>query len=119
MIATIEAQTESAIARLHRASAFRDELGSVRGTGTVDGVTVTVSASGTLLDVDFTGAGLVGGQELRRRVLAAHRSAQRDVADRIGDRARSTWGDDPVVARIETAVTRRTGPRAVPDDLSR
>jgi len=98
VIATIEAQTEAAIARLRQVSALREELGAVRGTGSCDGVTVTVNASGVLLDADFGRAGLQGGAELRRRLLAAHRAAQRDVAAQSG---------------------LHTGPRLVPDDVSR
>ncbi|WP_110183106.1 YbaB/EbfC family nucleoid-associated protein [Nocardioides solisilvae] len=119
VIATIEAQTEAAIARLRQASALREELGAVRGTGSCEGVTVTVSSTGVLLDVDL-GPGLVGGVDLRRRLLTAHRAAQRDVADRVGDRTRATWGaDDPVVLRTEHETARRTGPRLVRDDVSR
>lgn len=112
VIATIEAKTEAAIARLRQASVLREELGAVRGTGTCDGVTVTVSASGVLLDVDAERAGLLGGVELRRRLLTAHRAAQRDVAELVGDRTRSA---SPAGDRV----TVHPGPRLVRDELSR
>jgi hypothetical protein len=123
VIAAIEAQTEATLAKLRRASSLREEVGAARGTGTCDGVTVTVNAAGVLLDVDFGHAGPQGALELRRRLLAAHRAAQRDVAATVGERARTVGGaEDPVVARLEADLALRAGPRLVPrpaDDVSR
>lgn len=117
VLATVEAQAEAAVERMHRASAFRESLDSVRGHGRCGATTAVVDASGLLVSVDFAGEARAGGTAAKTELMAAVYAAQRDVHDQVTTRARETWGvGDPMVDRLDAELSARfSGAGLVPE----
>jgi len=81
----------------------QDEIEAIRGRGTADGIVMTVTPTGQIIDVDIPVSSYsLSPRELASRLIAAHTAAQGD-ADEQARSARSVLADDPRIRRIMAA----------------
>lgn len=107
-LARIDARTQAARDAFERARDFADGLDHVRGRGQRDGVAVVVNHLGVLLEVTYPPAlATTIPAQLAAATTAAVRAALADAVSQVGDRARETWGDDPLATQVVAEATAR------------
>jgi DNA-binding protein YbaB len=111
---TIARQTEEAVERARRATAWRQEIDALRGHGSADrgAVTATVEVSGMLVDLEVTdSAAQRGGRAVGALVVEAVKAAQRDVGRKVMEASEQEWGaESSTTDRMRAEVTGRFGP---------
>lgn len=121
--ATIDRQTQAAVERARRATAWRQELETLRGEGSVDhgAVVATVEVSGMLVDLRVDDqACRQGGRAVADMVLQAVRAAQRDVGRQVMAASEQEWGaSSGVTARMREELDSRFGSLVEPEDGGR
>ncbi|KGM12330.1 YbaB/EbfC family nucleoid-associated protein [Cellulomonas bogoriensis] len=106
------AQMEAAaLERLEAAAALQNDLATTTGVGSSAdrGTTVTVNASGVLVDVEFTARALdLSPDQLRAAVLEAAAHAQTDAATRVATLTEGLPGAQDMRDLIAGRVPERT-----------
>ncbi|WP_417563877.1 YbaB/EbfC family nucleoid-associated protein [Microbacterium sp.] len=112
LIARVQEQVAQAQQRAQAAQQMRAEVEALRGTATSARreVSVTVDASGRLIDVDLADAALdLRARDLGRLIVATAGAAQRDAGEQAVAVASRAFGDDsPVVDRLRAELDART-----------
>ncbi|WP_051191869.1 YbaB/EbfC family nucleoid-associated protein [Microbacterium luticocti] len=113
LIARVHDQVAAAQQRAQAAQQMRAQVEAVRGTASSPRreLSVTVDASGRLVDVELSDAALnLGARDLSRMIVSTAQAASRDAGQQAVDLAAAAFGDDsPVVARLRDEVQARTG----------
>jgi len=113
LIARVQDQVAAAQKRAQAAQQMRAQVEAVRGTAYSQRreLSVTVDASGRLVDVQLSDAALeLRARDLSRLIITTAQAASRDAGQQAMDLAAAAFGEDsPVVARLRDEVTARTG----------
>jgi DNA-binding protein YbaB len=113
LIARVQEQVAQAQERAQAAQQMRAEVEAVRGTATSPRreLTVTVDASGRLVNVDVSDAALdLRAKDLGRLIVETAAAAQRDAgAQAMAVASRAFGADSPVVSRLRAELDARTG----------
>ena len=116
---TIARQTQEAVEKARRATAWRQEIDALRGHGTADrgAVSATVEVSGMLVDLEVSDqAAQRGGREVAALVVEAVKAAQRDVGRKVMEASEQEWGaESSTTDRMRAEVTGRFGSLEDPD----
>lgn len=112
LIARVQQQVAQAQERAQAAQQMRAEVEALRGTAASPRreVSVTVDASGRLIDVDLADAALdLRARDLGRLIVETAGAAQRDAGEQAMAVASRAFGDDsPVVDRLRAELDART-----------
>ncbi|WEG09296.1 YbaB/EbfC family nucleoid-associated protein [Microbacterium horticulturae] len=113
LIARVQDQVAAAQQRAQAAQQMRAQVEAVRGTAYSQRreLSVTVDASGRLVDVELSDAALdLRARDLSRLIVTTAQAASRDAGQQAMDLAVTAFGEDsPVVARLRDEVQARTG----------
>lgn len=100
-LSRIDARTRQATEGLERVRAFAAALERVRGRGRSAGVEVVVNHVGLMVQVTYPDpVGATAPGDLSVATMTALRAALGDALGQVADRARATWGDDPLAGQV-------------------
>lgn len=113
LIARVQDQVAAAQQRAQAAQQMRARVDAVRGTAFSPRreLSVTVDASGRLVDMELSDAALdLRAKDLSRLIVTTAQAATRDAGQQATELAAAAFGEDsPVVARLRDEVEARTG----------
>ncbi|WP_165310852.1 YbaB/EbfC family nucleoid-associated protein [Microbacterium protaetiae] len=113
LIERVRLQVEQAQERARAAQQMRAQVEAVRGKAYSQRreLSVTVDASGRLVDVELSDAALeLRARDLSRLIVVTAQEAARDAGAQAMGLAAAAFGDDsPVVSRLRDEVQARTG----------
>lgn len=108
-----ELELNRLVQQAQAAMAWRQDVNSLRGRASVEGVDTEVSASGGVVGVTVSDAACAqGGAALAERVLDSVLAAQQNLGEQLRDSAAATFGEDSSQARTVTTATQTRFSRA-------